>query len=211
MNHWVMAFPSLVYFTSIGACPSLQQASGDTLTNVIDVAMGITDICQNSGTGFYTATGTNSITAYLSVCLSLNTILTLMIVIRLMVHIKDIQKTLGASDGSGARLHTVTGTVATMLIESYALYATALLVYIIPWAVDSPVMSIFSGTIGATQVCAVFNFPDVVKIVYSRSYTGHRSISDHSMSCQAESIDERVDFRDCGVDPFQEPRVGGRR
>ena len=152
MNRWVIAIPCLMYLASIGMYSSPLQANGDTLTSVTGVAMGIASVCKASG-----LIGTNLNTAYVSVSLSLNVLLALMIVIRLMVHIRDVRKTLGTSNGLNS-LFTTTATVVTMLIESYALYAVALLLYVVPWAVDSPILGIFNGVTGAVQVCVVFTF-----------------------------------------------------
>ena len=84
-----------------------------------------------------------------------------MIVIQLIVHTRNVRKITMASCGS-IGLHTsATATVATMLIESYALYAVTLLVYIVPWAVDSAVGDIFSGLVGSIQVLS-FLFTDAL-------------------------------------------------
>ena len=81
MNHWVMAFPYLMYLASVCTCSSPPDSGGDTLTNITDVALGITSIYYDLGTRYYTITETNITTSYYSICLSLNILLTLMIVI----------------------------------------------------------------------------------------------------------------------------------
>ena len=159
MNRWAMAFPCLMYLASVGACSSLPRAGGDTLTNTTDVALGITYIYLASIPIFRASViATNIATSYYSICLALNITLTLMIVVRLVVHIKDIRKTIGASDGPGARLHTVASTVATMVVESYALYAIILLSWVVSWALESWVVTIFSGAVGSVQVRDIFTF-----------------------------------------------------
>ena len=151
-----MALPSMMYFASVGTCPSLPQASGYMLVNsAIDVVLGIVDIYQNSGAKLYTTTTTNITTSYLSICLPLNVLLTLLIVTRLIMHIKIARRVTGASGGSSG-LHTVATAVVTMLIESYALYAITLLLFIAPWAVDSSVLLLFSEVIASMQVCSLF-------------------------------------------------------
>ena len=77
-----------------------------------------------------------------------------MIVIQLIVHTRNVRKITMASCGS-IGLTSATATVATMLIESYALYVVTLLVYIVPWAVDSAVGDIFSGLVGSIQVLSL--------------------------------------------------------
>ena len=93
-----------------------------------------------------------------------------MIVIRLVVHIWNIRRVTAASDGSTG-LHTAAATVVTMLIESYALYAAALLLYIVPWAVSSWVSIVFSKPLGMVQVRTVSTFP------LSATMLGHCSIA----------------------------------
>ena len=202
MSHWAMAFPCLMYLASIGTCSSLQQANITTLTNNADVATAIMYIYQQTATS---TLGEVFGISYFSISLSLNVILTLMIVIRLVLHRRNLQKVLGTSDGSSG-LYTA---IATMLIESYALYAIAFLLYIVPWALGSMVVTLFSPIIGPAQVCAVIGFSrNTTALRYFKKITGHRSVSDHSTGCQSESVDERHDHvRVSGrqFDVFQEP------
>ena len=154
MNHSVMAFPYLMYLASIGMCPSSLKADGHTMTNTPDVAVGVAHIYLDSGS---TDASVNLNTAYLTICLSLNVLLTLMIVIRLVVHIRNVRRVIGDSEGSGG-LHTAATTVVTMLIESYALYAIAILLFIVPWVVHSAAVDLFSKVLGTIQVRSVFIF-----------------------------------------------------
>ena len=79
--------------------------------------MGITNICYDSRTRYYTVTEVNIATSYYSICLSLNVDLMLMIVMQLVMHIRNIRKATGASNGSSG-LHTAAATVVMMLIAS---------------------------------------------------------------------------------------------
>ena len=119
--------------------------------------MGIAHIYQNAGAGSNSATATvvNVDTAYYSISLSLNVLLTLMIVIRLIVHVRNIRKATGASNSSSG-LHTTTAAVATMLVESYAIYAVTLLAYVVSSNFQAWVVALFSPAIGTIQVRAVF-------------------------------------------------------
>ena len=150
MNGWAMAFPCLIYLACVGACSSPLQADNNKLTNT-NVVTGIAYIYALSDTSVSSNTLSNFGTSYYSICLSLNVLLTLMIVARLIVHIWNLRKATGASGGPSG-LHTATATAATMLIESYALYAVAVLLYIVPWAVDSWALYLFSGALGSAQV-----------------------------------------------------------
>ena len=154
-NHSAMAFPYLLYLASVGTCTSPLKAGGDVLITTTDVAVGIAHIYEFSAINVLTDTSMNLNTSYYSICLSLNVLLTLMIVIRLVVHIRNVRKVTGASDGSTG-LHTATATVVAILIESYAIYAIALLLYIIPWVISSPVVALFSKALGTMQVRFVF-------------------------------------------------------
>ena len=102
------------------------QNRGDVLAGITDVGAGIAYIQVESGPEGNTLPASKFGTAYCSACLSLNILLTIMIVIRLVVHVWNIRKSLGASDGPRG-LYIAAATAATMLIESYALYAVALL------------------------------------------------------------------------------------
>jgi hypothetical protein len=125
---------------------------------VTGAVIGILYIYEGSGPRVESVASINFATAYFSICLALNVVLTLMIVTRLIMHVRGLRKTTGAPDGSGG-LYTVASTVVTMLIESYALYAAALLLYIVPWALNSWVLGPFSKAPGPIQVRAVTTFP----------------------------------------------------
>ena len=138
--------------------------TGDMFTDTTDIALGLTSTYYGSGMRYYTVTGLHITTSYYSICLSLNVVLTLMIVVRLVMHIRNIRKATGASDGSSG-LHTAAATVVMMLIESYALYAGILLASTISWAADSWVDTLFTGVVGTVQVCVVFPIPDVLLVL----------------------------------------------
>ena len=132
-----------------------------TVTNITNSGLGIAYIYENNGIRFETVTATNITTSYLAVCLSLNVLLTLMIVIRLIIHMRNIRKTLGSSNGLNG-LFTTTATVATMLVESYGIYAAVLIIYIVPWAIGSWIDALFAKITGPAQVCAAFTSPRCV-------------------------------------------------
>jgi len=88
--------------------------------------------------------------AFYSISLSLNIILTLMIVVRLVLCGRNIFAVPGSPSGFG-RLYS---TIATMLIESCALFAAASLLLIVPWAVGSPAAFLFSPIFAEIQVRA---------------------------------------------------------
>ena len=87
---------------------------------------------------------------YFSISLSLNVLLTLMIAVRLVLHGKKIRATTGSRAGTSALYNSI----ATILIESSALYAVSSLLVIGPLAAGSPVMDLFAPILAETQVRA---------------------------------------------------------
>ena len=112
--------------------------------------MGITYIYKLSTPGVDDAIEFE--TSYLSVSISLNILLTLMIITRLILHRRNFQNSLSTEHGGG-RLYTA---LITMFIESYALYAITLLLYIPSNAANSWIATILSKFVGPAQVRAVF-------------------------------------------------------
>ena len=112
------------------------------------IVMGIVSVYGDLTPRVSDAAALNYDTAYNSVSFALNVLLTLMIVIRLVLHNRNIRNTMGTSDRI-TRLYT---TIVTMVVESYALYAIAFLLFMVPWAAHSSIAYIFSGLIGTTQV-----------------------------------------------------------
>jgi hypothetical protein len=90
--------------------------------------------------------------SYFSITLSLNVFLTLMISARLFLHNRKLQN-ISETSVLTSRAHM---TVATMLIESCALYAVTLLLYIVPWGTKGYVEYIFLPLLADAQVRAVF-------------------------------------------------------
>ena len=90
----------------------------------------------------------NFILLNLSISVSLNVILTLMIVTRLVLHSRNIR----TITGSRAVISRLYKTVATMLIESSALYSVNSLVLIGLWAARSGAAGIFLPVFSQTQV-----------------------------------------------------------
>ena len=122
----------------------------------------------------------DDILSYLSISISLNVLLTLMIVIRLILYTRNTRNAMGASGIGG-----MCKAIATMLIESCALYAVSSLLVIIPMAIQNFVMDVFFPILAETQVRA-FSYPrpsDRLPDV-TADWVGHRFTADHSASCQ---------------------------
>ena len=133
-------------------------------------ASGVAFIYEYSIPGPGSTTVVNLGTAYFSISLSLNLLLTLMIVTRLTLHHMNLRRAIGNSDKTSG-LYT---TLATMIVESYALFAVAFLSYIVPWAMGSDLLYIFSSFVGSTQVSTGFSFPSGPRDFYP-TITTHRS------------------------------------
>ena len=87
---------------------------------------------------------------YYSLSISLNILLTLMIVGRLALHSRIIRNGLGAL----ARPHELYNTIVTILVESCALYTVSYLLFLGPWASQSPVCNAFFPMLAGSQVRA---------------------------------------------------------
>lgn len=131
-NHWVVAFPCLVYLASL--------------------AMGIMFIYQTSqpDSSIWSSVAINFGLPYFSISLSLNILLTLMIVSRLILHNRNIRKATGAPPGASGLYKTI----ITVLVESSTLYAVNSLLFVAPWGANSHVADIFLPILAETQVIA---------------------------------------------------------
>ena len=147
MNLWVVAIPILMLLGSVG---THLNSSRTALTFEVDIS--------NLGTGIvflYPIGGSLSQIwsglVYFSISLSLNILLTLMIVIRLIVYGRNIR----AATGSPVGVNGLYKTIATILVESSAIFAVTSVLYIGLMAVDSPVMDLISPILCETQVRAL--------------------------------------------------------
>ena len=136
-----------MYLTSLG---TYFISLCSVCTNVIHVAMGLLIlIAQAHGwEGFWIAILRAISIPYFSVSVSLNVLLTLMIVIRLVLHGRNIR----AATGSPAGISGLYKAVATMLIESSALYSLNSLLLVVMWTVQSDASPGVLPIIGEVQV-----------------------------------------------------------
>lgn len=136
MNYWVVAFPCLLYVSSIGA--------------------GIVYIFEDShplGSYWNGDGAVNFGPIYLSISLSLNVILTAMIVTRLFLHNRILRNAVGPLSSPGG----FTKFANTILIESCALSAVTSLVYIGSWGTGNyQVVNYIIPIFEATQVIGPF-------------------------------------------------------
>ena len=136
-----------MYLGSVGAYLSYPR----TVTlkaKVENIAMGILMISPTRPTGAISNTSFGL--SYFSISLSLNILLTLMIVVRLILHGRNVR----AATGSPAGISGLYKTIATMLIESSALFAVISLLYIATGGANSPINDLFSPILAEVQVRA---------------------------------------------------------
>ena len=194
MNYWAIAFPSLMYLASVCACSTLRYQTAFLSSDFTMTAMGIAFIYQFSRPDSITKSSLSVAhfgTPFISISLALNLILTLMIVVRLAWHNKNIRNAMGASSGIGG----LSRAVATILTESFALYAINFILYIRPYGTASIFQFLFWPILAETQVRVSPRtyLPYYVAILrHCRAVAiGYRPIPHHHTSCEAESIDER--------------------
>ena len=127
------------------------------LANFTGTGTGITGICLNSifGTGIVPIV-IHIFSSYYVICLALNILLTLMIITKLILHRRNLQHAMGTSNAA-TKVYT---TVVIMLVESYALYAVALLSFIVTSGLQSVGLPITRKIGGNVQVCSVSHFPN---------------------------------------------------
>ena len=125
---------------------------------------------------------------YFSVSASLNVLLTLMIVIRLILHGREVR----AATGSPAGISGLYKAVATMLIESSALYSMTSLLLVILWATKSNASPGILPIIGEVQV-RDFPRPRSSNRLsnVTTPWTGDRSTTHHQTGCKSERVNEQ--------------------
>ena len=140
-----------MYLASVGMYPS-PQACSNILANVTDKAMGIStdyEVAKPESISRDSISVLHFGISYYSITLSLNVVLTFMIAARLFLHNREIRKMAATS----SLAYT---TVATMLIESCALYAATSLLYIILFGTGDYLAYTFLPLLADVQVCATF-------------------------------------------------------
>ena len=78
-----------------------------------------------------------------------------MIVVRIVSHVRDYQNIMGFHPESIGLYQAV----ITILIESSTLHSVSFLLYIVPWAANSAISSIFFPVLVEAQVRVTLTFP----------------------------------------------------
>jgi hypothetical protein len=164
-----------MYLASIGTYPDASQLILKPSTDIIWIAMGIMSNYELSHQHIIIPGDTwnilpsrnpflmNILTTYLVVLLVLNVLLTLMIVARLYLHNRRIRRAIKASERPGGPYMSI----ATMLVESCALYSINLMLLVLPWACNQYLQYIFLLLLYNTQVCTAFTFSRSRRMLFS--------------------------------------------
>ncbi|KIJ64851.1 hypothetical protein HYDPIDRAFT_132008 [Hydnomerulius pinastri MD-312] len=122
------------------------------LMQLASFALGILFLIQIStpaSSPYFNADKTTNWTLpYFFVSLAINIIVTILIVLRLLFHRRRLIKVLGPGHASEST------TVAAMIVESASVYSTFSLLFLIPFAMKSPVSNTFLQVIGEAQLIA---------------------------------------------------------
>ena len=170
-----------MYLASIGA-RSTPQTYRLSSANTADKGTGILSVYANSQPESSIMSPAELIkdnAPYFAISVSLNLLLTLMIVVRLILYRRNIKNAMGGQAGVGGLYKTI----ATIMVESSALYAITYLLFIGSWAADISVQYIFLQALGETQVRTVFFSRKNNRLIVLTKQTGHRSLPHHPPSC----------------------------
>ena len=144
-NLWVIAFPSLMFLGSAGMYLSSPRTVVILRADVGNIAMGILALLPSDLVVSLLPWNL----AWFSISLSLNVLLTIMIAVGLILRGRNVRAATGSSTGLGGLYKTI----ATMVIESSALYAVSSLLVIGLWAPRSPGLYLFIPVLMEIQVC----------------------------------------------------------
>ena len=169
----------LMYLGSEGTYLGPPRTTAAVKPNIDNTATGILTIVSDVN---------RFLTAYISLSATLNVLLTLMIVVRLVMRGRSIRVTTGSSAGIGGLYKTI----ATMLVESSALFTVSSVLLIGTWAAGNPISTLFTFILAENQVRnfpqprSMDGFPHV-----TTERTGRCFITHHSTGRQQECGDER--------------------
>lgn len=104
----------------------------------------------SSPAGFFSKITTSFALPYFAISLSLNIVLTLMIVGRMAAYRRKGQEIFGRTYGKHY------GSIATMFIESAALYTICSVLLLVTYAIGHPINQIWLGLSPAVQVSSQF-------------------------------------------------------
>ncbi|KAH7928341.1 hypothetical protein BV22DRAFT_1044714 [Leucogyrophana mollusca] len=134
---------------------------------------------------------------YLSVSLAINVIVSILTAGRLLYHRRRISRVLGPGHGA---LYT---SFAAMIVESAAVYSVVSLLYLIPYAVNSPLANAFMQILGEAQIIAP------LLIIY-RVAEGKAWSQNHTTQALATTMDTSLRMRRMSHGAPAHPLPNGR-
>jgi len=150
-HNWLaLILPGLVWLGGVGQLHSTHFVSS-IIRNSLLTASGILLLISvtHSDNSFYAQRSVNISIAFWSISMGLNVILTIFIVGRLLYARYRIKSSLGSRYGQNYL------SVASMLVESAALYSIWALVFLITYARGSAAQNILLPPLGQIQVCGI--------------------------------------------------------
>ncbi|KAG9312275.1 hypothetical protein JVU11DRAFT_7579 [Chiua virens] len=159
-NEWSQPVPTLAFTTyvlTMCGVPSLARYLILSFMFVIYISVfqfgvtgSLTFVLNSSNQTLYSNLAEKAVIPFFTLSVTLNVLATAFIAIRLLTFKRLMERSLGTK----ATQKSPYTSIATMLIESSALYATWSLVYIIVYAVSNPGQNIMLMTLGNVQVIA---------------------------------------------------------
>jgi len=138
-----------MFLGSMGTYLNSPRTVATHKVHVDDIATGI--LANFSGNSPNLVVGTyHFYTMNISLSLALNVLLTCMIVVRLVLYSRNAP----AAMGSSARISGLYKSIATILVESSALFTVSSVLVIGSWAAQSPFANVFTRILAETQVRA---------------------------------------------------------
>ncbi|CAL1705416.1 unnamed protein product [Somion occarium] len=125
------------------------------------------------GLSFYSALPLAYGTSYYSISLGLNIILTILIVTRLILYRRHIMKSLPAQYGA----HYVS--LATIIVESAALYSVFAILFLITYAADNPTNQVLLAFASAAQ--QISSYLIIYRLAEGRAW-GTRTLSEQTLT-----------------------------
>ncbi|KAG0699117.1 hypothetical protein DFH29DRAFT_938111 [Suillus ampliporus] len=117
---------------------------------------------------------------YLCFSLAINIFISLLTVIRLLYHRHRISKVLGSGHGA------IYASFAAMIIESAAIYSICSLLYLIPYALNSPIAYAFMQLLGEAQVIAPLLI--IYRVAEGKAWTNRSATLMDSNSVQMQRV-----------------------
>ena len=135
---------------------ALHKSTVTPLADFTNAATGVAYVYEAMKPDHYNFSSTTSelASSYFIISVAVNVLLTLMIVIRLVLCGRNIRKAVGATVGASEVYKGIT----TILVESSALYAVALLLYTGAWFAGSIILPLFAPIASWAQVRAAFMY-----------------------------------------------------